>query len=291
MSITDVEDTPTVRRRSGSWGRVSARVMQNPRLSMQAKAVYGLLASYADDGNRECHPRQSTMAEQMDCSVDTLQRHIRALEDAGLVEVVARFRPDGGRMNNDYVLLDDLGTHAAPVRDGSRTGAATPPLMDAVATTRPEQHDQTTRPDNIPPKPPDADVPLLALVAEPEPPAQEDDFDQWWSLYPRKVGKDAARRAYAKAVKRAAPAVIYEGLWLQLGALGMMNKPDGDYRPHPSTWLNRGSWEDRPEDVARPAMPQGRNVNVAAHLLARSMAADAQGQGMFDRPAMKGLTP
>jgi len=70
-------------------------------------------------------------------------------------------------------------------------------------------------------------------------------FDQWWREYPRKVGKLSARKAYGKAVKMATPSDLLQGLtrWasdpLNRGALA-----DGQYCPHPATWLNQGRWMD-----------------------------------------------
>jgi uncharacterized protein YdaU (DUF1376 family) len=66
----------------------------------------------------------------------------------------------------------------------------------------------------------------------------EDEFDQFWDAYPRKVGKEEARKAFARALKKTDVGVI-------LGAVQQQHwSDDPKYRPHPSTWLNRGSWSD-----------------------------------------------
>ena len=74
---------------------------------------------------------------------------------------------------------------------------------------------------------------------EPDP-----DFEEFWDAYPRKVGKDAARLAYAKARIRASAGNIIAGLararWPR----------DPQYIPHPSTWLNQGRWQDGPDPAA-----------------------------------------
>lgn len=73
-------------------------------------------------------------------------------------------------------------------------------------------------------------------------PGEPSGFAQWWSEYPRKIGRDAAARAYASALKRGATeADLLEGLrrteW----------RDEVRYQPHATTWLNGGRWKDEPE--------------------------------------------
>ena len=69
-----------------------------------------------------------------------------------------------------------------------------------------------------------------------------DDFDEWWNLYPRKVGKGEARKAYAKAVKTATPADLLTGLEAFIAAEPW--RGEIQYCPHASKWLNQGYWEN-----------------------------------------------
>lgn len=64
------------------------------------------------------------------------------------------------------------------------------------------------------------------------------EFDEFWKVYPKKVGKIAAEKAYAKARKSVDHAAI-------MSALGSYKFSDDlQYVPHPATWLNRGSFLD-----------------------------------------------
>lgn len=72
-------------------------------------------------------------------------------------------------------------------------------------------------------------------------PDLEDDFAAWYDLYPRKVGKQAALRAYRKARKSATADDLLDGLTRQLP---LLRGSEERFRPHPSTWLNEGRWED-----------------------------------------------
>lgn len=69
-------------------------------------------------------------------------------------------------------------------------------------------------------------------------------FDAFWSAYPNKVGKDAARKAFAK--RKPDDQLLTE----MLQALEVHKRTDGwtkdggRYIPHPTTWLNQGRWQD-----------------------------------------------
>jgi hypothetical protein len=81
-------------------------------------------------------------------------------------------------------------------------------------------------------------------------------FDEFWSVYPRRVAKLAAQKAYAKALKIASPDKLIEG------AKRYAAEKVGDaYIKHPSTWLNGGCWDDEPLLVYR----NGHNGNANGH--------------------------
>jgi hypothetical protein len=67
-------------------------------------------------------------------------------------------------------------------------------------------------------------------------------FEGFWLVYPRKVGKGAARKAYRHALKRASHAEIVAGAKAYAAS-----KPDPKFTPHATTWLNADRWLDEPE--------------------------------------------
>ena len=71
-----------------------------------------------------------------------------------------------------------------------------------------------------------------------------DAFETFWKAYPRKVGKDAARRAFAKVkvpVETLVAAVEAQKSSTQ------WTKDNGQFIPNPATWLNQGRWQDEVE--------------------------------------------
>ena len=76
-------------------------------------------------------------------------------------------------------------------------------------------------------------------------------FETFWSAYPRKVGKAAARKAWNSATKKNSAENITAGLRAQLP---LLLASEEQFQPHAATWLNAGRWQDEP-----PATP--RRVN------------------------------
>jgi len=70
-----------------------------------------------------------------------------------------------------------------------------------------------------------------------------DQFDAFWTLYPRKVGRLAAEKAFAKAAKSAGAEVVLAGI---TRLVNDPNLPELQLIPHASTWLNEGRWTDDP---------------------------------------------
>ena len=92
----------------------------------------------------------------------------------------------------------------------------------------------THEPNNTPPSPPQG---VCVTVGEPF------GFADWWPAYPRKVGKQAALKAYRRAVARASPADLATGLSRALYGW-RITRTEERFIPHPATWLNEGRWED-----------------------------------------------
>lgn len=72
----------------------------------------------------------------------------------------------------------------------------------------------------------------------------DDRFEQFWAAYPRKVGKGNARQAWQKIkmtddlFNSILNAVEQQKQWEQ------WQRDNGQFIPHPATWLNQQRWED-----------------------------------------------
>ena len=87
-------------------------------------------------------------------------------------------------------------------------------------------------------------------------------FNDFWAAYPRKVGKNAARKAWTAALKGGADP---QAIGLALAAQRWPDDPQ--FIPHPSTWLNGGRWQDDPTAAAPPrTAPPSRHAAQMAKL-------------------------
>ena len=76
-----------------------------------------------------------------------------------------------------------------------------------------------------------------------------DGFDLFWTHYPRRVAKGAARKAWVKLQPDAAlQARILDALTWQVRQPHWL-KDGGSFIPHPATWLRAERWEDEPFHV------------------------------------------
>lgn len=76
--------------------------------------------------------------------------------------------------------------------------------------------------------------------SSPKPP--RGDFDGFWISCPRKVGKGAARKAYARALLKTAPETLLDGI--QSYGRSRAGEPE-QFTVHPATWLNAERWLDQ----------------------------------------------
>ncbi len=76
-------------------------------------------------------------------------------------------------------------------------------------------------------------------------------FEDFWAVYPKKVGKRAAQIAFTKALKRGAEAEV-----MVENALAYRNDPNRnpDYTALPTTWLNQDRWLDEPDSPSMPVV-------------------------------------
>ncbi len=98
-------------------------------------------------------------------------------------------------------------------------------------------------------------------------------FDLWWKLYPKKSGKEEARRAFSKALKRLRDSGMTteqatERLSERASAFASTPKANGRYCWNPATWLNQGHYDDDPatwirsdEEPLKPAQTQREFIN------------------------------
>jgi len=167
---------------------------------------------------------------------------------------------------NPPVALPEEGAPGAGEQGSRGAGKNTPspaaePLpLDAVTPDGATQRDPHPEPKSDP------------QPTKPSRPADPPAFQAFWDAYPRKVGKDDARKVWARRTRTTAPDVITEGA-RRLAA--DPNLPDDkQFIPHPATWLARGGWDDE------PLPPRSRSDRLT--IVERNNATVPEGANFFD---------
>lgn len=128
---------------------------------------------------------------------------------------------------------------------------------DSHATVTAESHD-TPFPSSLPPTPPNLTTHTPGDISTPA--RKAGDFERFWSAYPRKVGKDAARKAYFVALGKI-PGHDPPGELLAALERVKATWDDAQFIPHPRTWLAQGRWQDEPTIIhLQPRQANGRST-------------------------------
>ena len=97
--------------------------------------------------------------------------------------------------------------------------------------------------------------PFIEPIEEPSerymPPIVDGSFDEFWRAYPRKKGKIAAEKAFAKVISKN----LATADELIAGARRYAAERDGQegrFTKYPAGWLNEGRWADEESGVDRP---------------------------------------
>lgn len=185
--------------------------------SAAAKLILIKLADNTNDSG-VCWPSMATMSRQTELDERTIQRHLKVLEEKGLLRIEPRFI-DGVQRSNNYYL--NLSPHPVTV----------PP--------HPRQ-DDTQGGGTVSPR-------TFSKEPSVEPKESREQFEEFWEVYPKKVGKDFAQREWDK-VTASTPAeqIVRGAIAYSLAAESVEPR----YVPNPARWLSEGRWKDQSvEDV------------------------------------------
>lgn len=236
-------------------------------LPASALRVANILAlRYLSRKTGDAFPSIREVADALVASESTIRQSIKALADAGYLEV----KIGGGRSaRNHYRLIEkasetlrESGGFNSKKPSGNSEGIFEETLRNPTRNP-PDSHRKPSgfSPSHIKNNPMTNPLknPLTQRASSTAPskkaalrePALKAEFEAWWTQYPRKDDKIAAVAAYAKV--RAGGATREE---LLLGAMRYADARKNEeprYTKLPATWLHRGSWENAPTPAPSPA--------------------------------------
>jgi hypothetical protein len=237
-----------------------------PGLSPTEKLVLVRIGDHAAPDGTNAWPSNSRLQRDTGLSERAIRGALRSLEQKGALTVDVAAGPRG---TNRYSV-----TLTPPAGDAPRQemppAPAAPPRQEMPPTPAGDAGDPgTTCPpprQEVPPnrKEPSRTTNTPTSTSTPPAPPARDPFDRFWTAWPRKVGKRAARKAWAAALKRSAtPDEIITAASDQATAWAAAGT-ELRFIPHPATWLGRDGWDDEAPLAtpapAGPAQPAGRRI-------------------------------
>jgi hypothetical protein len=242
---------------------------------------------YINRDTRVTFVAQATIARDLNVSVRSVQRLLDILQPLGLMIAVGH----GPNRASTYWINPDKATAVSPFKRENTTPLS--PIDERkgdtrVAKRRQPVHEKATPVSPLPIKNPkkkepreesDSRAPVFASLGVSETQAtaglveteergrrgrkkkketaeSAETFESFWQAYPKRVAKEAARKAYDKAIEGGVT-----GATLLAGAQRYAVERQGQpprYTKHPATWLNAGCWED--ELSGAPVIDEAGNV-------------------------------
>ena len=80
------------------------------------------------------------------------------------------------------------------------------------------------------------------------------DFEQFWAVYPKRIGKGAAYRSWLKIKPNNGILKIIINSIEKQKHCDQWKRDGGQFIPHPATWLNQSRWEDETHVKLEPSV-------------------------------------
>lgn len=205
--------------------KISALLDDEPRAVLLHLCCIAYSAQHLTDGKVPMHlAMRLACAEQ--CDIDLLL-HCGLLEQVDSRTVLVHDYLEHQRSAEEAKRASDKGKRAASARWSDAPGNASSNatgMPDAMPNPMPREREEREK-----------NTPAVA----------DGLFDEFWTRYPRKEGKGAARKAWAKAVKQ-----IDAGELVNITRSYGVRMAGAEKRfiPHPATWLNQERWSDEVDD-------------------------------------------
>ena len=190
--------------------------VRDSRLSLKAIGLLTQLMSHRPGWNMSI----SSLARFNKTGTDTIKSAVKELELLGYLT-----RSDKQEHNEDGTFADYVWTTADPFQNPA-TALSVNAKQDTKKTITKEEQPIKNKQENI----------------------SSVDFEKFWNLYPKKVAKADALKAWNKATKRKTADELLK--LTKLYAEGKL--PDITYIPYPASWLNKELYESVEVAEAKP---------------------------------------
>ena len=186
-------------------------------------SLFCLLRYRGDNVTGESWYAHESMAEDLGASTSSVRRWLQELVDQNLVTVERRVTDLGKQGTNLYRVVGVL-DGCSDLDTLGYSNLSTLGCSDLDNEIRNKdlllQEDLNTKKNYV-----------------------SDSFDEFWKVYPHKINKAPARKAWDKAVKKVGADHLIERV---TAFANDPNLPDKQFICHASTWLNQERWDNEP---------------------------------------------
>ncbi|MCG7342356.1 helix-turn-helix domain-containing protein [Staphylococcus auricularis] len=201
------------------YGLVFKRVMKDTDISIEAKALYSYLSAYAGS-SETAFPGVDLICHELNISDKRFKKYRKQLEDNGYLSV-DRERTNNGFSKNIYTIEHNpVSGNFVPVQNFPGRivpGQNDPTTINSITNNNNTNNNKTINTSA-------SDV-------------AREKFDEWWSLYDKKMDKKKAFSLFKSALKKHDFETIMKGTKKYLNTIS--NK---QYQKYPKTFLSQESY-------------------------------------------------
>jgi len=205
-------------------------------LEPPTKLLLWHLADRHNKDTKRCDPSQELLAHDVEMSRASVNRHLRKLEDAGLVQRVRRIDPRTKKQLNTFYRLS-FDSDFSVSQDDTRPVSQTEP-EPCLKSAESRVSNCDTNPVREPGK-----EPVRSAGADQH---TDSAFDEFWKIYPRPRDREKSGQLFSEALKAGAdPAIIIAGA-KNYAAENAENirKGSKQFMCFSDNWLRARRWND-----------------------------------------------
>ncbi|MFQ3790878.1 helix-turn-helix domain-containing protein [Staphylococcus nepalensis] len=218
---------------TGGYGSVYKKVMKDTELSIEAKAIYAYLTSYAG-GKDTAFPSVSLICHELNISKNRFYNHRKELVEKEIISV-KRERTDNGfskniyTINHHFVRLNFVDIQNVDIQN--------------VDIQNKDTKNNSTKNNNIKNNNNKNNTSATDVTRE--------RFENWWKLYDKKLDKKKAFSLFKSALKKHSYKTVMDGTREYLKTI--TNK---QYQKYPKTFLSQESYMN---DFTEETQPTGQD--------------------------------
>jgi hypothetical protein len=221
-------------------------------LEPTTKLLLWHLADRHNKDTKRCDPSQELLAHDVEMSRASVNRHLRKLESAGLIQRVRRIDPRTKKQQNTFYRLSFDSDFSVSQDDTRPVSQMKPkPCLNSGES-------RVSNCDTNPVKEPGSEPVCSANAAQHTHPA----FVDFWKAYPRPRNRDKSRQLFSEALKaRVDPVAIITGAKAYAAENSEnIRKGRKEFLCFSDNWLKARRWEDH---ATAPTKPEADAAEIA----------------------------